>query len=68
MNNFVLFVLVVLLQQQYLVECKKKKSAFTFDSLLSGLDGDEKEMFREELEKEVKKFRKSKTNYLFYYL
>ena len=41
------------------VECrKKKKSKFSFDSLLSGLDGEEKEMFKEELEKEVKKFRK----------
>ena len=61
MNSFVLFVLVVLFQQQQqLVESKKKKSSYTFDSLLSGLDGDEKEMFREELEKEVKKFRKSK--------
>lgn len=39
-------------------ECKKKKSSFSFDSLLSGLDGDEKQMFKEELEKEVKKFRK----------
>lgn len=58
MNNLMLFIFVVLLQQQCFVECKKKKSSFAFDSLLSGLDGDEKEMFREELEKEVKKFRK----------
>jgi len=56
---FVLLLLVCCLHFLH-VECRKKKgrSKFSFDSLLSGLDGEEKEMFKEELEKEVKKFRK----------
>lgn len=37
---------------------KSKKSSFSFDSLLSGMNGNEKAMFKEELEKEVKKFSK----------
>lgn len=50
-------VLLVLLLYSIGNEGKKKKSAFTFEALMSGMNAKEKEMFKEELNKEVKKFR-----------
>lgn len=38
---------------------KKTKGDFNFDALLSGLDMSEQKIFKEELVKEVKKFRKN---------
>ena len=49
--------LLVLLMYFVNTDCKRKKSSFTFEALMSGMNSKEKEMFKEELNKEVKRFR-----------
>lgn len=51
--------IVLLLVMMYFIgnDCKKKKQSFTFEALMAGMNSKEKVMFKEELNKEVKRFR-----------